>query len=200
MVEVGVQPGVGAVASRAIGRECGRHMAGIRGGFEICGVAGVALRRHRLKLAAGGAFMAGVAVYGRMCSSQRETVVVLLDLLHAHLPASDCVALFAVGPELTAVNISVTVLTVLSSIGEHRLDMALGASDRLVHAAQRVFRLIVIEFRNRANRLPCARCVAILTGDVQVSVRTMRPLGLLRSRRHSAQCQGKQHNKSGYAP
>ena len=91
-------------------------------------MAGVALGRHRLKLAAGGAFVARVAVHRRMGSSQRETVVVLLDLLDGYLPAADGVALFAIRPELAAVNIGVTVLTALSSVREHWLHMALNAS------------------------------------------------------------------------
>ena len=188
------------MACRALRGERGRDMAWIGGRFEICGVAGVALGRHRLKLAAGGAFVARVAFHRGMGSGQREPVVVLLDLLDGYLPASDGMALFAIGPELTAVNIGMTVLTALSDIREHWLDVALDASHRLVHAAQGVLSLTVIEFRDSANRLPCARRVAILARHGQVSVRTMRPLGDLRSSRHSAQCQHEQHKKVGYAP
>src|SRR5579862_9887431 len=36
VVEGRVEPGVGAVASRAIRGECGRPMAWVRSGFEIC--------------------------------------------------------------------------------------------------------------------------------------------------------------------
>jgi hypothetical protein len=63
-----------------------------------------------------------------MCSRQRETVVVLLDLLDGYLPAPNRVALLAIRPELTAVNIGVAVLTALSSVREHWLHMALNAS------------------------------------------------------------------------
>jgi len=200
VVEARVKPRIGAMASRAIRREGGLHMAWIRGRFKICCVARVALRRHRLELAAGGTFVTRVAIHRCVCSGQRETVIVLLDLLHGYLPAADGVALFTIRAELTPVDVGVAVLTPLSKVREHRLDMALDASHRLVHAAQRVFSLIVIEFRNRPNRFPGVRRVAILAGNIQISVRTMRPLGHLRSRWHSAQYQGEQHKKVRYAP
>ena len=41
-----------------------------------------------------------------------------------------------------------------------------------MHAAQRIFRLIVIEFGHRADRSPTRRCVTVLAGDVQ------RPVGI----------------------
>lgn len=64
--------------------------------------------------------------------------------------------------------------------------MALYAGHRLVHAAQRRARLVVIEFRNGPDRLPRVRRVAVLTGNVQISVRTVRTSGGLRLRaRHS---------------
>jgi len=87
---------------------------------------------------------------------------VLLDSLHSDLPAPDGVALLAIRPELTPVNIGVAVLTALSNVREHRLDVALDARYCLVHATQRVFRLIVIEFRNGSNRFPRVCRVAIL--------------------------------------
>lgn len=106
----------------------------------------------------------------------------LLDLLHGDLPASNGVALFAIGPELAPVNIGVAILTALPNVCEQGLHVALNASHRLVHAAQRISRLIVIEFRNRTDRFPSARRMAILARNIEASVRTMRPLGHLRSR------------------
>jgi len=200
VVEGRVEPRVSTVAGRAIRGERGGHMAWVRSGFEIRSVAGVALCRHRLKLAAGGTFVARVAIHRRVCTGERETAVVLLDLLDGYLPAPNGVALFAIRPELTAVNVGVTVLAALSNVHEHRLHMALNARHRLMHTTQRVFRLIVVEFRNRPNRFPCFRRVAILAGNGQISVRTMRPVGHLCSPRHSEKGQDQQHKEFGYAP
>jgi hypothetical protein len=58
--------------------------------------------------------------------------------------------------------------------------VALGAAHRLVHAAQRVSRLIVIELRDRTDRPPPGRRVAVLTGNIQTSVWTVGTTGRLR--------------------
>jgi len=200
VVEVGVEPGVGSVAKGASCREPICDVARIGGSLEVGDVARVALGRHRLKLAAGGAFVTRVAIDGRVRPGQREAVVVLLDLLHIHLPALDRMALFAIGSELAPVDVSVAVLTALADVRKNRLDVALDARHRLVHAAQRILGLVVIEFRNRPNRLPCTDRVAILAGNVQVPVWAMRALGNLRPARQSARCQTQDYPQSVHAP
>jgi len=80
------------------------------------------------------------------------------------------------------VDIGVAILAVLPHIIENRFDVALGAADRLVHPAQRIAGLIVIEFRNRPDGFPSRGGVAVLTGDIQIAVRTVRPPGSLRRR------------------
>jgi len=72
-------------------------------------------------------------------------------------------ALLAIRSQLPLVNVRVAVLASLSNIGKHRLHVALNARHRLVHAAQRVSRVIVIEFRNRPDRFPSGRRMAVLT-------------------------------------
>jgi hypothetical protein len=89
------------------------------------------------------------------------------------------VALFAVRSQLATMNVRVTVLASLSYVCEHWLDVALDASDGLVHAAQRVSRLIVIEFRDGADGPPALRGVTVLAGNVQISVRAVRTSGFL---------------------
>jgi len=76
-------------------------------------------------------------------------------------------------------NVRVAVLASLSHICENRLHVALDASDPLVHAAQGVSRLIVIEFWDRADRPPTLRGVTVLAGNVQISVRAVRTRGFL---------------------
>jgi hypothetical protein len=95
------------------------------------------------------------------------------------LPAAHGVALFAVRPQLPPVNVRVAVLASLSYICENWLDVALDASDPLVHAAERVARLIVIEFRDRADRPPSLGGVTVLAGYIQIPVRAVRTSGFL---------------------
>ena len=76
-------------------------------------------------------------------------------------------------------DVRVTVLAPLPYICENWLHVALDASDRLVHAAQRVSRLIVIEFRDGADGPPALRGVTVLAGNVQISVRAVRTRGFL---------------------
>lgn len=155
-------------------------MARVRGRFEIRCVTGIALGGHGLKLAAGSAFVAGVAVHGGVRSGEGESIIVLLDLVHADLPSLHRVALLAISSQLAAVNIGVAILAALPNIAEHRFHVALHASDRLMHAAQWVSRLVMIEFRNCADRFPCARRMTVLAWNIQISVRTVRALRLLR--------------------
>ena len=82
MVELGIQPAIGAVASVAGRRKLGGYVIWISGGVEVCRVARNALGRHRLKLAVGSPFVAGIAVDGSVSAGQGKTVVVLLDLLY----------------------------------------------------------------------------------------------------------------------
>lgn len=89
-----------------------------------------------------------------MSAGQGKAVVMLLDLRHRHPPAENRVALLAVRSQLPAVNVGVAVLATLPHVGEHRLDVALRAGHRLVHATQRILRLIVVKLRNGANRMP----------------------------------------------
>lgn len=134
----------------------------------------VALGRHRNELTACGALVTGVAIDSSVRSGQGESIVVLLNLLNRDLPSANGMALFAVRSQLTPVNIGVAILASLPDIAEDRLDVALCATHRCVHAAKRIFCLVVVEFRDGANRLPCARGVTVLAWDIQVSVRTVR--------------------------
>ena len=154
-------------------------------------MAGIALRRHRLKLAGRQALVAGIAVNGSVGPGQWEPVVMLLDLLDRHRPTSDRVALLAIRSQLPLVNIRMAVLASLPNVGEYRLDVALDAGDRLVHAAQRVARLIMIKLRNRPDGFPSGRRMAVLTRKVQIPVWTMRTSGCLRLR--TSRESGKRH-------
>ena len=92
-------------------------------------------------------------------------------------------ALGAVRAELCAVNVRVAIRAILAHVGEHWLGMASGAGYFFVHAAQRVARAVMIEFRNGANGDPAGVGVAIFAGNVEGTVRTSPwlPLGLRRA-------------------
>lgn len=96
----------------------------------------------------------------------------LFNLLNGNLPPRHGVALFAIWAELAAMNIGVAVGAILADVSEHRLNVALGASNLVMHAAQGIVGLAVIEFRDGSDRLPTGVSVAIFAGDRERSVRT----------------------------
>lgn len=120
--------------------------------------------------------MAVIALNRSVGSEKRKTILVIPDLLDRDVPTLNSVALRAVGAHLALVNVSVAILAVFSYVGEDRLDVALRAAHLFVHAAERVFGFVVIEFGNRANGTPSGRSVAILARNTQ---RAMRASGCL---------------------
>ena len=180
VIEVRTQPVICAVASFASEGKLRGHVIGIAGGLEVRRMARIAGGGHGLKLTVGPALMAGIAIHRGMRAGEWEAVIVLLDLLHRDLPAPDGMALLAICSQLPPVNVCMAVLAALADIRENRLDVALGAAHRRMHSSQRIPRLIVIEFRVRAGGLPRSRSMAILTGEVEISVWTMRSRGILR--------------------
>ena len=155
----------------------GADVARIGGALEIRCMARIALCQRRLELAGGCSFVASVAVERRMRSGQRKTIVVILNLLYRDLPASHRVALFTIRAQLASMNIRMAILATLSDVVKHRLHVTLGAGHGLMHTEQRITCLIVVEFGNRSNGLPGICSMAVLTGDIQVSVRAMRAGG-----------------------
>jgi hypothetical protein len=55
--------------------------------FEVLRVAGIALRREPLELPGGSAFMARLAVDGRVCADQRKAILVVTNRRDRHFPA-----------------------------------------------------------------------------------------------------------------
>jgi len=127
-----------------------------------------------LELARGCALVARIAIQRRMGAQKRETILVLLDLPQGHVPTLHRVALLAPGTELPPVDVGVAIGTLGTDVGENRLGMALRAGYALVHAAQRETGFVVIKFRYRASRFPSRGGVAVLAGNVQIAVWTVR--------------------------
>lgn len=192
MVELRIQPVVGGVAGVARSRELGRHVVRIDGRSEVRLVAGETLGRHGLEPTVGATLVTSIAVDSGVSAGQRETVVVVLDVLVRDLPSAHRVTLFAIGAQLTAVNVGVAILASMTNVGENHFDVTLGARDRGVQATQRILGLIVIELGNRADRPPRACRMAVLTRDSQTAVRTVRASRNLRWRSSRA-CRKHEH-------
>ena len=98
-------------------------------------MAGEALGRKPLELAHGSVLMTGIAVHRRVRADQRESIQVLVDLLHRNTPAPHRVALLAIGAHLAFVDVGVTVGALRTHIRKNELDVALRTRHTLVHAA-----------------------------------------------------------------
>jgi len=136
-----------------------------------------------LELANGRALVAILAQHRRVRAQQGKAVLVIIDLLYGDLPALHGVTLRAVRPHFSLVNIGVTILAILADICKHGLGVALYALHFLVHATQRIFRFVVVEFRDCANGSPARGGVAILAWHGEGTVRTSSSLPLSGGRR-----------------
>ena len=165
MVEFRIQPRIKAVAGFACGRKIRACVIWIRRLPVVLQMAGNAGRWKALELADCGALVALFAWHGGMRTKKRKTVLVILHLLYGYVPTAHGVALCAVGSKLPSMNVCVAVRTVLSYVREHRFCVALRALHLLVHPAQWIIRVVVVEFGMRPNRPPPVCCVAIFAGN-----------------------------------
>ncbi len=99
-------------------------------------------------------------------------------------------------------NISVAVLASLSNTGKYGLDVTLSTLHGLMHTAQRVAGLIVIELGNRSSGSPRVGGMAVLAREGKISVRTMGAHGVLRVRepRTSGERKENRRNQIEHAP
>lgn len=148
-------------------------MVGIGGLRKVGLMAGEARSRHGFEAAVCTIFVASIAIHSGVSARQWKAIVVILDVFICDLPSAYGVALFAICAQLATVNVSMAVLATLADVGEDHFYVALGTGDGRMHAAKRVAGLIVVEFRNRANRFPGTRRVAVLTRYSQISVGTV---------------------------
>jgi hypothetical protein len=109
-----------------------------------------------------------------MSTDQRETILMLVNVEHRHLPSSRPVAKVALRSVFAAVDVSVAVLTLAAGVGENAIDMTLLAGNVAVNTAQRKRGLIVVKLRILADRHPPCRHVTVLTRNAQQPVRILR--------------------------
>src|ERR1039457_5883561 len=179
VIEFRTQPVVRPVALVASRRVGVGDVARCRRALVFRFMARIAHRGHDLELAVGRVLVAGIAIHRRVRAGQRETIIVLLNFLDRYAPSAHGVALLAIGAQLALMNVGVAVLAAGAHIVEHGLNVALDTGDILVHAAQRIMALIVIEFGNGADRSPARWRVTVLAWNVQNAVWAMGARGAL---------------------
>jgi hypothetical protein len=191
------KPSVEALMARLalIRREIrrGESVCRRRRALPILHVAGCACCRKSQELSDSSTLVTFVALHHSVRAKQRESVEVLLDRLIRDIPTRDGVALGAIGPHLTAMNVGVAVRAIFPDIREDRLDVALRAGNFFVHAAKGISRGVVVEFRNSANRNPACICVAVLARNGKRAVRAPRGLLLRIRRADEGKCKNKEH-------
>ena len=110
VIELRIQPVIRDVALLAGSRVSEGDVVRSLRLLEVRFMAGNARRGHGLELTVGRVLMAGIAIDCRVGPGQRETIVVLLDLLDRYSPATHAVALLAIRAQLAPVNVGVAVL------------------------------------------------------------------------------------------
>jgi len=178
MIEFRVEPRVKSMTRFASRRKVRTCVVRIRRLLIIPLVAGNALRREPLKLSDCRTLVTFFALHRCVRAKKRKAVLMILHLLHRDIPSANGMALRAIRTELPPVNIRVTIRAILSHVCKNRFHVALRAVYFFVHAAQRIVRVVVIEFRVRPDRTPCRRCMAVLARDRQRPVRAAGSLSL----------------------
>lgn len=164
------QPAVELMTALAIaGRECRsrgyvRWIRCILPIFQMAGVAGSGKPQEHAR----GALL--VTLFARHCrvrTQQREPILMVANRLNSDVPTLHCVALLAVWPHLPPVYVRVAIGAVFTHIRKHRLHVALHAFHFFMHSAQRIAGLVMVKFRNRTDRAPARRCMAVFARNVQ---------------------------------
>ncbi len=171
MIKLGREPSVHGVALLAGGRKL--QGAVVRSGLGIIlGVASDALCRQPLELADRQSLVTFVAGNRRMRADQGKTILVILHVLDGDLPSSHRVAVLTLGSQLPLVNIRMAVGALRAHIGEDQTGVAFRAGRHvLVKTPEGKRGPIVVEFQNLAERLPGDQGVAVLTRQVQGTMR-----------------------------
>jgi hypothetical protein len=106
-----------------------------------------------------------------MRADQWKAILVITDLLQRDLPTYNGVAAFAVGAELPAMNVGMTIGTMGADVFENQAGVAFGAGHLLMHTAQGISGLVVVELGIGPDGRPACVGVAILAGRGEWSVR-----------------------------
>ena len=140
--------------------------------------------------------VAGVAVNGRMSADQGKAVLMFVDVMDRHLPAAVTVAQVTLRSIFPPVNVGVAVLASLTNVGKSQVDVAILAGHFGVQPTQGKPGFAMVKFRRTADGRPASRGVAVLAGDLQVPMRTVRrgfsirflPVATRQCRLHNQNC------------
>jgi hypothetical protein len=106
--------------------------------------------------------MAIFALHSGVSSQKRKTILVIFHSLDGNIPALNSVALRAIRAHFPLVNVRVAVLAILAYVGKDWLGVALQARHFFVHAAKRIFGVVMIELRHGLDGAPTRSKVAVL--------------------------------------
>ena len=90
-----------------------------------------------VELSDGADLVAGIAVYGRMSTDQRKSILMLIDVVNGNLPTIGVVAEVTLGAILAAMQIRVAVLALDGGVAEIEILVAIDALHFRVPATQR---------------------------------------------------------------
>lgn len=103
-----------------------------------------------------------------MGANQGEARGMFSDRLHPVLPAANRMAIFALGTELAAMYVGVTIRAFRAGVAENQLRVAQPALHLFVHASQwKTGFVVVIKLRNGPYRRPTRRSVTTAAGRLQ---------------------------------
>src|SRR5882757_3212900 len=146
-----------------------------RGSFLIVTlVATDALGRksETIELSDGSHLVAGIAIHHCVSADQRKAVLVFVDVVDRNLPTIRVVTKFAFGPIFPTMEIGVAVLTLIRSIGEVEISVAVPTCHSGMAPAKRKACLRMVELSLTSDRLPISCGMTVLARDVELSMRT----------------------------
>ena len=166
VIETRPQPTVKRMARFASGCKLRADMVRIRRLLKILQVARCASCRETLELPNCGALVTILTLDRGVSPQERESILVILDLLDGDIPTEHRVTPCAIGSHLPLVNIGVAVLALLANIGKYRLDVALRTLHFFVHTPKWITCLIVVELWHGADRAPSAGGMAVFARNL----------------------------------
>jgi hypothetical protein len=139
-------------------------------------------KAEAVELPYGTHFVAGIAVHYRVSADKWKAILMLVDAMDRNLPAVAVVAQLAFRTILAPMQIGVTVLALVGSIGEFEIGMAVAACHSCVASAKRKAGARMVKLDLALDHLPIRGGVTGGARHIELSVWTLssrkRPFGL----------------------
>jgi hypothetical protein len=164
------------VALAAIGRETPGAMIRSSGFRKFLAVTAEALSRksESIELPNGPHLVAGIAIRDCVRANERESILVLVDVMDGNLPTIAVVAQLAFRTVFASMQIGVAILALVGSICEFEIGMAVAACHSRVSSAKRKTGARMIEFDLSLDHLPIRGGVAGGARHIELPVWTLR--------------------------